>query len=391
MRAGGSGAAAVLLLALLLLLCLHGVYAQQQGRGKGGTGGKGGKGGRGGKGGGKGGEGGGGGGGGDESGAGGALSERAAQKQAMEQWAASLIAERDYSEAQWRVSFHTRSPSEYFDRYCQRLSKLFKSIPGATVNFAMIGACDGTNDPTIRERYLPNSHWRGVFVEPMSNNYADLVRHLEEKGAGERSLALRGAATSTCSSPTIMVERPLYEEKNKSLPHWLRRQIGSIVPDHRIAKAEKQGKELQARARDWTLEAVSCLTASDILLEWGNATSSAAAREKARGKGRAPRRRRPHVLKIDVEGHDYDVLLSFVRDVPNNDLPLLIEFEAKSIGPKFPAARETLEQRGYVVSNFSQDGFALLKADSMFGKQAGGVLFDQNSVMKGRRIGPPKV
>ena len=315
--------------------------------------------------------------------------EKSAQKEAIQQWAASLIAERDYSEWQWRVSFHTRSPSEYFDRYAQRLSKLFKSIPGALVNFAMIGACDGTNDPTIRERFLPNAHWRGVFVEPMSNNYDDLVRHLEEKGAIARSYPIRGAATSVCTSPTIMVERPLYEEKNKSLPHWLRRQIGSIVPEHRIAKAQAQGKELRARAKDWKLESVRCLTASDILTEWGNVTSDSAARVKARSKGRAPRRRRPHVLKIDVEGHDYDVLMSFVRDVPNNDLPLLIEFEAKSIGPKFPTARLTLEQRGYVVSNFSQDGFALLKADKMFGK-GGGTQFSGDEIFGKKKRGAKK-
>jgi hypothetical protein len=28
----------------------------------------------------------------------------------------------------------------------------------------MIGACDGTSDNTIRELFLPNEHWRGVFV-----------------------------------------------------------------------------------------------------------------------------------------------------------------------------------------------------------------------------------
>jgi hypothetical protein len=276
----------------------------------------------------------------------------------------------------------------YFDQYAQRFSKLFKTIPGALVNFAMIGACDGTNDPTIRDRYLPNSHWRGVFVEPMSVNYNDLVLHLKENGALERSLPLRGAATSVCSSPTIMVERPLYEEKNKSLPHWLRRQIGAIVPDHRIAKAQSQGKQLWARAKDWALESVRCLTATDILVEWGNTTANdASGRSKMRSKVRAPRRRRPHILKIDVEGHDYDVLMSFVRDVPNNDLPLLIEFEAKSIGSKFPAARSTLEQRGYVVSNFSQDGFALLKAASMFGKGgAGTVFFDKDSILGNRRV-----
>ena len=42
------------------------------------------------------------------------------------------------------------------------------------------------------------------------------------------------------------------------------------------------------------------------------------------------RKRRPHILKIDVEGHDYEVLMSFVLDsTPVSDLPLLIEFEVR--------------------------------------------------------------
>eukprot|EP01031_Cornospumella_fuschlensis_P032061 gene32061-38770_t len=28
-----------------------------------------------------------------------------------------------------------------------------------------------------------------------------------------------------CAAPTLKIERPLYEEKNASIPHWLRRQI----------------------------------------------------------------------------------------------------------------------------------------------------------------------
>ena len=298
----------------------------------------------------------------------GGLSGKGAQKNAMEQWASSLVPEKDYNSSQWQITFHSRSPSDFFDKYCQRLSKLFKSL-GANVNFAMIGACDGTNDPTIRLRFIPNDHWRGVFVEPMSVNHNDLIRYLEQKEIYHRSYVIRGAATSVCHSPTIMVERPLYEEKNASLPHWLRRQIGAIVPAHRVEKFKKQGKAVPARSGDWVIETVRCVTAADILMEWGNttATPAEAARQAKRRKSGAPqRRRRPHVLKIDVEGHDYDVLMSFVRDVPTGDLPLLIEFEAKSIGAKFPAAKLQLEQRGYVVSKFAADGFAMLRGDKIF-------------------------
>jgi len=45
--------------------------------------------------------------------------------------------------------------------------------------------------------------------------------------------------------------------QNKTIPHWLRRQIGSVLPSHR-KKARK----------DWTTEEVRCVTANDILTEW---------------------------------------------------------------------------------------------------------------------------
>lgn len=56
--------------------------------------------------------------------------------------------------------------------------------------------------------------------------------------------------------------------------------------------------------------------------------------------------------------------MSFLLDsTPIRELPLLVEFEAKSIAEKFPAAKARMEQRGYVVSDYAQDGFALLKGD----------------------------
>jgi hypothetical protein len=47
---------------------------------------------------------------------------------------------------------------------------------------------------------------------------------------------------------------------------------------------------------------------------------------------------------VDVEGHDYEVLMSFMLDdTPVADLPLMIEFEAKSIAEKFPLAKARME------------------------------------------------
>jgi hypothetical protein len=55
--------------------------------------------------------------------------------------------------------------------------------------------------------------------------------------------------------------------------------------------------------------------------------------------------RRPHILKIDVEGHDFDVLMGFLTlETPASELPLIIAFEAKSIAKKYPIAKERMEE-----------------------------------------------
>ena len=289
----------------------------------------------------------------------------------LHDWLSSLDVSRDLNASNWRYLFRSRSPQTYFDKYLQKLSLFFKDHK-TILNFAMVGACDGLADPTIRERYLPNSHWRGVFVEPMSVNVNDLRRYLYEHDAESRSLVLRAAATYNCETPIISVERPLYEEKNnkkdeterKKIPHWLRREIGSIMPKHRT----------HARP-DWVIENVRCVTANDILQDWAvafkrnihyiNTTLASPFLTNVKMTQvytmKKIRKRRPHVLKIDVEGHDYEVLMSFVnQDTPRNELPLLIEFEGKSIGKDYPKAKQTMEEIGYIVSDFAADGFAIL-------------------------------
>lgn len=280
--------------------------------------------------------------------------KQSAEKQALAHWA-DFLTERDYNYTEWRKMYHSNAASDFFNGYGRKISNIFKKYE-AKVNFAMVGACDGTGDNTIKYLYLPNSHWRGVFVEPMSINIRDLIKYMAEQNAAHRSLIIRAAATSECHNATITVERPLYEEKNKTIPHWLRRQIGSIVPQHRN----------HAR-REWTLETVRCITAKEILRDWaavsaGSAlASSTAATDPTAAVSttallatvdvKSPQElvkktklRRPHILKIDVEGHDFDVLMSFLRhDTPVNELPLIIDFEAKSIAKKYPLAKERME------------------------------------------------
>lgn len=224
------------------------------------------------------------------------LPSRRNQREAMLAWARALT-ERDYDNTYWpEIAGERSGPPQYFDLYIQKLSQIF-AAKGANVNFVMIGACDGTNDLTIK-RYISFKHWNGIFVEPVSINFDSLQGFLKTNGVEERSFALRAAATDLCSSPTIKIQRPLYEEQGmkegKDVPHWLRRQIGGILPP------DKTGAK-----PDWTLEEVKCVTARDMMSEWAQHSTD---------NTNAGFRRRPHVLKLDVEGHDYEVLMGFIME-----------------------------------------------------------------------------
>ena len=93
-------------------------------------------------------------------------------------------------------------------------------------------------------------------------NVADLEKFLEFSGTMNRSHVMKAAATSHCEKPSISIERPLYEEKNGTIPHWLRRQIGSVLPKHR-----------STARKEWTTEEVRCVTSADVLSDWATAGS----------------------------------------------------------------------------------------------------------------------
>jgi len=288
-------------------------------------------------------------------------------------WSASLT-EDDEDPKKWIKQINP-NPPQIFDHYVVQLSKMFERHT-ATLNFVSVGACDGTNDFTITERFFPNKHWDAIFVEPMSNNYRDLVDQLKKANVFDRSFALRAAATSRCTKPTITVMRPLYEDLgNKKAPHWLRRQIGSIKPEGQKARS------------DWGDEEVLCVTGADVLNIWNRAskgvlhkdlltgfnvdTKEHASRQVVGPAGRLVRRR-PHILKVDVEGHDFEVLSSFLNTTVTTSLPLLVAFEAKSLGPKYQTTVKLLQSRGYVVSDFKSDGFALLRGSAVLPKTSPG-------------------
>ena len=243
-----------------------------------------------------------------------------AQKNAIKAWIKSRK-EEDYDPQHWQDNISSQ-PQDYFEHYIREISSVFKE-QNAVVNFALVGACDGTNDRTIRDTYLPNEHWRGAFVEPFQMNYEDLSNFMESHKVSHRTHLIHGAATNQCNDTTIKMKRPTFEEKNKSLPHWMRRQIGAVVPWNKLERPMTGG---------WVAEFVRCLTAPDILADWAADVNRRSAptenslaleeggeggdgadgdgdgkRKRRRKRGPQMKRVRLHVLKVDVEGHDYQV------------------------------------------------------------------------------------
>jgi hypothetical protein len=250
------------------------------------------------------------------------------QSKAVKAWADSLT-QADYNATNWAVTMRYQ-PSNFFEHYTLQLSKTFLE-QRAMVNFVMVGACDGTHDKTIRDRFLPNSHWRGVFVEPFEMNFRDLSHFMEENNVLSRAYLLRAAATFRCNTTMVKMKRPTFEEKNQSLPHWMRREIGAIVPYDKLDRPATGG---------WTFEYAPCVNGQQILQNWTNYLQIPSTTPN--GKARL----RPHILKVDAEGHDYQVLMSFLHDrIPSQGLPLLINFEAKSIVKRYDDLIAHLKKR----------------------------------------------
>lgn len=166
------------------------------------------------------------------------------QQALLVEWVKALKPEIDYKGTkQWISMTKSTSPESFFNSYNEKFSQVAAKL-GAYVNFISIGACDGTNDDTIKDRFLKHPHWNGVFVEPMSNNFADLTNFLAISGVANRSTTIRGAAYAECRGPFLEVQRPLSSNEKPDQPHWLRRQIGGIL------------KEGETPRTGWTTEKV---------------------------------------------------------------------------------------------------------------------------------------
>lgn len=183
-----------------------------------------------------------------------AFANRHQTRKPMAKYLTDVLKDQDFLPSHW-----PRVPEQAFEHYSHVLSEVFaKQL--TRVNFVLVGACDGTFDSTV-DYYLKHGNWRGVFVEPMAYNIADMRSRFEKFAVTNRSTILHAAASSVCSKDTIQVTRPLYEEKTDrpktESNHWLRRQIGGVPPDGETAPKN-----------EWIYEDVKCVTGAHIMFYW---------------------------------------------------------------------------------------------------------------------------
>ena len=288
------------------------------------------------------------------------------QRVFVEKWITWLKNQEDMKQNKFQKEIGREwTGDDYFNAYNRRMS-LFAEAAHTNLFFMSIGACDGTEDPTIN-LFVKNPHWEGLFVEPMDLNVRDLRVMLQSRTVLNRSIIVQAAATAVCRKPTLTFSRPLFEQINKSNEHWLRRQIGGVIE-----------KGSRADWPDWKDETVKCTTGPRLISEWSDRFyyKSIAKHQKqtdhyrTSSLSRLKRRIRPHVLRVDVEGHDFEVVKGFLIDnMRMADLPLTILFEAKVVGvwhnttTTFNDLRVLLQRAGYVVTDEHHDTFAVLRPE----------------------------
>lgn len=324
-------------------------------------------------------------------------SPKAMQKAAVSAWVNKLTP-RDYNATVWSQMYAIKRPQDVFAHYAKMLSDTFKEH-SAVVNFVLCGACDGTHDKTISELYLPNYHWRGLFIEPIAVNFHDLQLFLIHHNVSSRSFAIHAAVTNQCNSPTVVLRTVNTASKNVNLTrwsHWRSREKGAIVDVNATTGTTSflllhpsqtpltsllvPGQPILPMENDiWKAENSRCIVAPDALDEWTTATSLKRMKKikkvQTKNKGKENRKtkqssiiRRPHVLKIDTEGQDLAIISSLLPNgAHRRNKPILINFEVKVLSKeKYSTLRTLLEKHGYVVSAYIrnvENGFAMLRPE----------------------------
>ena len=258
---------------------------------------------------------------------------------------------------------NSTSGSGIFYRYSDKLHKAFLKHH-VSINLLVVGSCDFKGSAGVEKLAKVNSNWNGILVEPVPVNYEDLNKLLKEQKIDHRMKTLHGAVVDTCDKSTVQFAFPIgYEKYTPNAAHWLRREIGFVY--HVNAHKKVKDDPLKDK-KNWKLIDVPCYTGPQVLRKWRIQMQLT---QKKQGSS-SNIVSNLHVLMIDTEGSDANILTSIINALPTSQLPLLILFEWKLLSTK---EQEDiiilLQSRGYAVGESHRqkqnDMFALLKPPKM--------------------------
>ena len=215
---------------------------------------------------------------------------------------------------------HRRAVDQFRNR-CSGISKLVTHP-----SFAKVGANDGVTGDPCSDILLADKAWKGVLIEPvpycferLKKNFADVRFSLEQVAIG-----------ATHGRKTLYYVAPEAAQALPALPSFFD-QLGSFDRSHII-------RHFDGKLEPFIVERdVEVCTLSEVLAR--NAIDDL------------------HLLHIDVEGYDYEVLKSidFTRHAP-----LMIFIEHRHLSEADRAGmRELLRTNGYSIRDCGSDYFAL--------------------------------
>lgn len=222
-----------------------------------------------------------------------------------------------------RNSFHKRK-LERFRHYCSYLPTI---VPEPM--FVKVGANDGVTGDPCSDILLAEKRWKGLLIEPVPYCFD----RLKENFYDTQRFSLQQVAIGKPNEEATFyyVDSKAYENI-PDLPYWFD-QLGSFDKSHII-------KHLNGILTPFILECeVKVRLLSDVLRENGI--------------------RDVHLLHIDTEGHDFEVLktLDFTTHAPT---AIFIEHKHLPKSQK-TEMRHLLRTQGYSVHNCGSDYFALDK------------------------------
>jgi FkbM family methyltransferase len=209
-----------------------------------------------------------------------------------------------------------------FRFYCLNLPRF---VPEPV--FVKVGANDGVTTDPCSDILLGDANWRGLLIEPVPYCFDRLRTHFQDSRRFRLEQVAIGASAAEVSFYYV-------DEKAKQdipdLPGWFD-QLGSFNRNHIL-------KHLNGVLEPFIVEyKVQVHPLSDVLMR--------------------NRIRDVHLLHVDTEGHDYEVLktVDFARHAP---LSIFVEHKHLSENGR-SGMFQLLRRHGYSVSDCGTDYFAV--------------------------------